>query len=163
MFISLHLLWSYLRRTGGCCGLGEPGFETRLAESSVMARNECSLADFRARIKRLWVRDNFAGIFEGGQTPPDQFVEAKLLRSTNFDDAVYRRAHCDSSHRGRHIVGSHRLEKHRRQMHLLADHGNVGDPPNELKELRGMNDGVGAGGVFDQLLLSDLGPEVTTF
>ena len=45
-------------------GLTEPGFETRLAESCVTARNQCSLADFRPRVKRIWVSDDFAGIFE---------------------------------------------------------------------------------------------------
>src|SRR5216683_5423689 len=78
-----------------CCGLSEPGFETRLAESCVTARNQCSLADFRPRVKCVWVSDNFAGIFECGQAPPYEFIQATLFRAPNFDDAVYRRAYRD--------------------------------------------------------------------
>jgi hypothetical protein len=54
-------------------GLSEPGFETGLAEPCVIARN-------------------FAGIFQRGQPPLDQFIHAELFRASNFDDAVYRLA-----------------------------------------------------------------------
>src|SRR5262249_31708757 len=43
-----------------CHGLSEPGFETGLPESCVIARNECSLAEFRPGVKRIWVGDDFA-------------------------------------------------------------------------------------------------------
>src|SRR5580704_7191912 len=54
-----------------CCGLSEPGFETGLAESCVIARNQCFLANFRSRVTRVWIGDDFAEIFERGQAPPD--------------------------------------------------------------------------------------------
>src|SRR5215467_2796995 len=55
-----------MRTRNLCCGLSEPVFETRLAESCVIVRNQCSLADFRPRVKRFWVSDDFAGVFECG-------------------------------------------------------------------------------------------------
>src|SRR5712692_6981642 len=60
-----------MRTRNLCCELSQPGFETGLAESCVIARNQCSLADFRPRVTRIWVSDDFAGIFECGQAPPD--------------------------------------------------------------------------------------------
>src|SRR6266496_658737 len=60
-----------LRSETRSCGLREPGFETGLAESCVIARNQCSLAKSRPSVKRIWIRDDFAGIFERNQAPPD--------------------------------------------------------------------------------------------
>ena len=40
------------------CGPTEPGFETRLAESRVIAGNECPLAQLHAVIARGLVSDN---------------------------------------------------------------------------------------------------------
>jgi len=71
---------SGLRGAGGCCGLHEPGFETCLTESCVIARNQCFLADFRSRVTRAWISDDFAGIFERGQAPPHEIIHAKLGR-----------------------------------------------------------------------------------
>src|SRR5216684_322675 len=42
----------------------------------------------------------------------------------------------------RDIVGSHRLEKHMWQTHLVAVRGNVGEAFEELEELRRMHDRV---------------------
>src|SRR5262244_1832285 len=57
------------------CGLCEPGFEARLAESCVIARYQRSLADLRPRVERSWVSDDFAGILHCGQAPPHQIIE----------------------------------------------------------------------------------------
>src|SRR5260370_8303338 len=54
-----------------CCGLSQPGFETGLAESCVIAPNQCFLANFASRVTRVWIADDFAGIFHRGQPPPD--------------------------------------------------------------------------------------------
>jgi len=54
-----------------CCGLSEPTFESRFAKSGVFAGDERSLADLRAGVSRVWVGDNFAGIFEAGHPPAD--------------------------------------------------------------------------------------------
>src|SRR6266851_199862 len=124
------------------CGLSEPGFETRFAESCILVRKQCSLAEFCPSVKRFRISDDFAGIFERGQAPPDKFIDAKLFRASNFDDIVYRRAYCNSSHGARDIVGSHRLEKHMWQTHLVAVRGNVGEAFEELEELRRMHDRV---------------------
>ena len=48
-------------------GLRDPG----LAELCVIARKQCFLAEFRSRVTRVWISDDFAGIFERGQAPPD--------------------------------------------------------------------------------------------
>jgi len=84
-----------MRTRNLCYGLSQPGFETGLAESCIIAWKQCSLADLRSVVKRLWVGDDFAGIFERGQAPPDEFIQAKLFRPSNFDDGVYRRPYCD--------------------------------------------------------------------
>jgi DNA-binding winged helix-turn-helix (wHTH) protein len=63
---------------------------------------------------------------------PGETVPAPL-----FDDAIYRRADSDPAYPTPDIVGSHRLEKHRWQMHLVAVEGNVGNqvrsPPSMLR------------------------------
>src|SRR6266705_6844924 len=58
-----------LRTRNLCCGLSQPGFETGLAESRVIARKQCFLADFRSIVTGVWISDDFAGIFERGQAP----------------------------------------------------------------------------------------------
>src|SRR5579872_179759 len=142
-------------------GLTQPGFEAGFAESCVIARNQCSLAEFRSRVTRVGISNDFAEIFERGQAPPDELIQAKLFGASNFDNAVYRRAYRDSGHATGDIVGSHGLKKHMGQMHLVANHGNIGKPLEELEELRRVHDGVGEGRFFDQFFLSDLGTEVT--
>jgi len=51
--------------------VSEPSFESRFAKSGVFAGDERSLADLRAGVSRVWVGDDFAGIFEAGQPPAD--------------------------------------------------------------------------------------------
>src|SRR5216684_5808893 len=77
-FMTLFLLGHHcdacglrMRTRNLCCGLSQPGLETGLAESCVIARNQCSFAEFRSRVKRFWVSDDFAGIFQCGQAPPN--------------------------------------------------------------------------------------------
>src|SRR5258706_2460999 len=152
-----------MRARNLCCGLSQPGFETGLAESCVIAGNQRFLAEFRSRITSVWISDDFAGIFKRDQSPPDEFIHAKLLRASNFDDAVERLVYRDPAHRTRDIVGGHRLEKHMWQSHLFAVEGNVGKALEELEELRRLNDGVRDGRFSDQFLLSNLSPEITTF
>src|ERR1700745_1442097 len=68
----LHCGACGLRRTRNlCCGLSQPGFETGLAEPCVIARNQCFLAELRPGVKRIWVSDDFAGIFERSQASLD--------------------------------------------------------------------------------------------
>src|SRR5260370_7895317 len=102
------------------CRLTEPGFETCLPEPCVIARKQCSFTDFRSRVTSIWVSNNFTWIFERGQAPPDQFIQAKLFRSRDFDGAICRRADRDPSHIPRYIVGGHRLDKTRSQPPTFA-------------------------------------------
>src|SRR5262245_19368578 len=60
-----------MRTRNLCCGRSQPGFETCLVESCVIARNQRSLAEFRSSVTRVWISDDFAGIFEAGQAPLD--------------------------------------------------------------------------------------------
>src|SRR5262245_32871037 len=131
---------AWTRNRSGRCGLSKPVFETRLAESCVIARNQCPIADFRPGVKRFRIRDDFAGIFEGGQPPPNQIIQAKLFRPSYLHDAVYGRAYRDPAYGTRDVVSSHRLEKHGRQTHHFALGGDVGEALKELKELRCTDD-----------------------
>src|SRR5882724_9025779 len=47
-------------------GLSEPGFETRLAESCVIAGNKCPLTQLHAVVTRVRVSDNLARIIARG-------------------------------------------------------------------------------------------------
>src|SRR5712671_4695471 len=113
-------------RTRNLCGLSQPGFETGLAEPWVVARKQGFLTDLRSRVTRIWISDDFARIVERGQAPPDQFIQAKLLRASNLDYAVHRLTYRDPGHGSRDIVGGHRLEKRIWQSHLFAVERNVG-------------------------------------
>src|SRR5438128_6925659 len=77
-FMTLYLLGPHcdacglrMRTRNLCCGLSQPGFETGLAESCVIARKQCFLADFRSIVTGVWISDDFAGVFQRGQAPPD--------------------------------------------------------------------------------------------
>ena len=91
----------------------------------------------------MWIGDDFARIFQRGQVPPDKFIQAKLFRPAYFDDAIQRRADRDLAYGTRDIVGSHRLEKHRWQMHLSPSMEMSAKSLDELEELRRADDGVG--------------------
>jgi len=67
---------------------------------------------------------------------------AKLFRPRYFDSAIERRAYRDPGYATRDIVDSHRLEKHRRQMHFVANHGNIGKTLEGLKELGRLHDRI---------------------
>ena len=96
------------------CGLAEPGFETRFAKSGIFAGDQRALTKFRAGVSGVLVNDDFARIFECGQAPLDEFIHAKLLRPSNFDDAIYWLTYCNPGHTTCNVVSGHRLEKHRR-------------------------------------------------
>ena len=55
-----------MRTRGGACVLGEPGFETSLAELRVVFGNECSLLHLDAVVASARVSDNLARILECG-------------------------------------------------------------------------------------------------
>src|SRR5882757_6902954 len=70
--------------------LSEPGVETRLAESCVIAGNECPLTQLHAVVTRVRVSDNLARIIACGQTSPDEFIETKLFWPAYFNGAIHR-------------------------------------------------------------------------
>ena len=57
----------------------------------------------RATVQRVGVSNNLAGILKCGQAPTYQFIQAKLLRSPNFHDPVYRRSYRNPSYGTRDI------------------------------------------------------------
>ena len=95
-----------------------------------------------AEVARVRVGDDLARIVARRQPPPDELVEAELLRAGDLDDAVDRRADRDPADRRGDVVGRHRLEQHRRQPHRVAVGGGVGDALEELEELRRVDDRV---------------------
>ena len=113
-----------------------------LAESRAIARKECSLTDLRSTVTRVWVSDDFAGILQCGQAPPDKFIHAKLFWPRYFNHAVYRLTYCNPGHATCNVIGGHWLKKHMRQMNLPLDNRNVCEAFQEFEELRGMHDGV---------------------
>jgi hypothetical protein len=54
-------------------------------------RNLCCRLSEPVVVARVRVSDNFARIPARGETPPNELIDAKLFRTTDFDDAVYRR------------------------------------------------------------------------
>src|SRR5215813_2799375 len=73
---------TYLSTRNRRCGLSEPGFEASLAELCGFVRHERSEAQFRPGVTRFGVSDDLARIFECGQLPPDEFVNAELFRTS---------------------------------------------------------------------------------
>src|SRR4051794_5153402 len=145
------------------CGLTEPGFEARLSEPCAIVGNQCSLADHCPGVKCSRVSDNFTGISECSQSPAHELVDAKLFRPSDFDSAIYRGTYRDLGHSAGNIVGCHRLEKHRWQMHFSFYDRNVGKALEEFEKLRRVDDRVRDQRLFDQDFLSHFGAEVTTF
>ena len=69
--------------------LAEPGFETRLAKSRIIAGNERLLAYGDTVVTRLWISNNLTRILPRGQTSPNEFIETKLFRSPDFNSAIH--------------------------------------------------------------------------
>src|SRR5215475_11541778 len=98
----------------------DPVFESRLAESRVIVRNQCPLAHRDTEVASAGIRDYLAWILARSQVLPDEFVQAKLFGPPYFDGGLYRWAHCDFVQCNGDVIGCHRLEKRRRQAHLVA-------------------------------------------
>src|SRR5262249_15297344 len=147
-------------RFGTRGGLTEPGFETRLAESRVVAGNECRFAQLRAVVACMRVSDNLTRILTCRDISSDQFIKAKLFRPAYFKGAVYWWAHRDPGYGTGDILGRHGLDQRRWQAYLVALGGNIGDALDEFEELSRVDNGVGDGGPLDQILLRHFCAEV---
>jgi hypothetical protein len=55
------------------CRLTQPAFETHLAESGIIVRNKCSLAQLPSEEARVQVRDSLSRIVECGEVPSNEF------------------------------------------------------------------------------------------
>ena len=78
-------------------GLREPSFEACLTESSIITRNERSLAHLDTVIARVRVSDNLSRITGCGQSPPGELVETKLFWPADLDGAIDRRSRGDAA------------------------------------------------------------------
>jgi hypothetical protein len=76
----------------------------------------------------------------GGKSTSDEFIEMKLLRSRDLNDAIHRRALGDSTHRTSDIVSRHGLYQHGRKADFGAVTGGIRDALDELETLRRVHD-----------------------
>src|SRR4029077_3374613 len=132
-----------MMRSSGPCGrhgfdgrLAEPVFEADVAERGARVRHQRALAQLRAEVARVRVGEHFTGVVARTEPQPDEFVEAELLRSRHFEDAVQRRANRDPANRTCDVRGCDRLEQHGRDAHRVPVGRLVGDALEELEELR---------------------------
>lgn len=78
-------------RSRNLCGrLGKPFCERDLPELRAVFGDERSLLHFDAVVARVRVSDNLAWIFARSEPAPDELIEPKLFRTTDFYDAVCR-------------------------------------------------------------------------
>ena len=74
-------------------GAAEPIFETRFAESRVIAWNERVLAQFGAEVARVCVGDDLPRIVACAQAAADAFVETKPLWPCHFNGSIQWHTH----------------------------------------------------------------------
>jgi len=135
---------------GHCCrtpllrerGLTEPVFEPDRAESPVVAGKECALVHLDTVAARARVSDHFTRIVACAETPPDHFVETKLLGPGHFYGAILGRPHGNPRNRFGDIVSRHGLDEHRCQSNRRTVGGGIGDAFDKLEELRRVDDRI---------------------
>src|SRR5262245_66574928 len=120
--LRLHrtLLGLQIRIRDLTCRLTKPAFETRLAESCVIAGNQCALAHFHTVVARVRVSHHFARILACGQAASDEFIKTKPFRPSYFNGAIHWWARRDSVYSTGDIVGRHWLDERRWQPHFVA-------------------------------------------
>jgi hypothetical protein len=91
----------------------------------------------------------------------DESIEIERFGPADFDRAIQGRGGRNLRNRTRDIVSRNGLDMHRRHADGVAMGSRVGDAPQELEELRGLNDRVRNRRAFDQLLLRRLRAEIT--
>jgi hypothetical protein len=99
-------------------------------------------------------------VVAGGQDAAGQLVEPELLGSAQLDDAVHRRMHYKVCQRGGDVVCGLRLHERRRQADHFPVTARIGDPADELEELRRTQNRVRHASCLHELLLGDLCAEV---
>src|SRR4051795_8983562 len=67
----------------------KPVFETRLAESRVVVRNQRPLAHLETVVPPVRVGDHLAGILKRCEVPPDDFIQTKLFGSPDFNGSLH--------------------------------------------------------------------------
>src|SRR5262245_22364684 len=105
-FVIVHLRRTLLSRLLNLFGgVNEPFLKARLAESRVIARNQRLLTHLDAVIASVWVGDDLAGILKLQQRPPDEFIQTKLFRPADLNEAIDGWVRCDSGKRTGNIIG----------------------------------------------------------
>ena len=131
-----------------------------MAEARFAQRHERALLDPAAEVSRLGVGYDLAGVADRLQKAGDDFVERRLFRADDLDDAVSRRCERHIGDDGSNVVRSDGLEQTGRQPNRVPLRTFVGDAAEEFQELGRADNGVGDAGGLDQFLLGDLGAEI---
>jgi hypothetical protein len=142
---------------------GQPFLEAHGAEPGVVARRERAIVQLCAEIAGVDVGHDLARVLARGQVFPRELVEAESFRSGKFHHAVDGSCERDVGERSGDIVRRHRLKQGGRQSDDLSIGRGIDDPADELEELGGAQDRVGNLRGPDQVLLRQLGAEVTAF
>jgi hypothetical protein len=140
--------------------LAEPVLESGRSDRCVVAGDEGAVVERCAEVARAAVGRHPACVAVRAQHAAGELVEAEPFGACQLDGAVHRRAHRRDRQRGRDVVGRLRLNEHGRDTNRLAVGVRIGDPADELEELRRADDRVGHGCPLDRFLLGELGPEV---
>ena len=61
----------------------------RLAQLRVIVRNQCPLAHRDTGVARVGVGDYLARIVARSQVPPDEVIQPKLFRPSDFNGAIH--------------------------------------------------------------------------
>jgi hypothetical protein len=142
---------------------GQPVLETHRAEPGILARRERLIVQLCSEIARMDVGGDPARVLHRDQIFPGEFIEAEFVRAGQLDDAVNRSAERDVGECCGDIVRSHGLKQGGRQSDDLSIGRGIDDPADELEELGGAQDRVGNLRGSDQVLLRQLGAEVSGF
>ena len=119
-----------------------------------------ALLDPAAPISGLGISHDLTRVADRLQKAGDDFVERRLFRADDLDDAVSRRCERHIGDDGSNVVRSDGLEQTGRQPNRVPLRTFVGDAAEEFQELGCTDDGVGDPGGLDQFLLGDLGAEI---
>ena len=137
-------------------GLAEPVLEAGRGDARVVARGEGAVVELGAEVAGVNVGRDLATVVACLQDTPGELVEAKRLRARQLDRVVQWRADGDIGQCAGHVIGCLGLDEGGRQANGVALGARIGDPADELEELRCADDRVGDGPGLDQLLLRDL-------
>jgi hypothetical protein len=86
---------------------------------------------------------HFTRVIARAKDPLDESVEIERFGPADFNGAIQGSARCNLRDRTRDIVSGNRLDMYGGHANGVAMRSGVGDAPQELEELRGLDDRVG--------------------